>query len=102
MNVDNTDLTVLLPTVQEVLAEADLEDVRHPEVGLHQGPVGHPAVAGDGVEVEVAVQVVPGPASLPGGLAVLPRVGVAEEGGLGEVGVEVVHGHTTVVPGHHR
>ena len=69
MNVDNTDLTVLLPTVQEVLAEADLEDVRHPEVGLHQGPVGHPAVAGDGVEVEVAVQVVPGPPHLSPGFS---------------------------------
>ena len=63
-SVTESHLTGLLPAVEEGLVEADLEDVRHPEVGLHQGPVGHPAVAGDGVEVEVAVQVVPGPPHL--------------------------------------
>lgn len=35
-----------------------------PEGGLHNGPVGHPPVPGDRVEVEVPVQVVLGPFDL--------------------------------------
>ena len=43
-----------------------------PQAVLDQGPVGDPAVPGHGVEVEVAVQVVPNPLHLPLGVLSLP------------------------------
>ena len=45
--------------------EVDAELVAMPENVLHNGPVGHPAVAGAAVEVLVAVKVVGGPVDLP-------------------------------------
>ena len=39
--------------------------VNLPERRLHNGPVGHPAIAGAAVEVLVAVKVVGGPVDLP-------------------------------------
>ena len=54
----------LLGEVLQRLGELDGEDVRVPQGRLHDGPVGHTAVAGHGVEVEVSVQVVLGPFDL--------------------------------------
>ena len=51
--------------------EVDAELVAVPEGVLHNGPVGHPAIAGAAVEVLVAVEVVRGPVDLPDRLAVL-------------------------------
>ena len=54
----------LFGEVLEWLGELDGEDVRVPQGCLNNGPVGHAAVAGHGVEVEVPVQVVLGPFDL--------------------------------------
>ena len=45
--------------------EVDAELVAVPKRVLHDGPVGHPTIAGAAVEVLVAVQVVWGPVDLP-------------------------------------
>ncbi len=49
----------------QALGEADVQGVGEPERGLDDGPVGDAAVARDGVEVQVAVEVVLGPFDLP-------------------------------------
>ena len=75
-SVIESDLSGVLPAVEESLGQAEPEDLRHPEAGLHQAPGRHTAVAGHGVEVEVAVQAVSGPPDTPHCVTVLPIGGV--------------------------
>ena len=51
-------LSNLVGKVLEALGEGDEHDVGIPQRCLDDGPVGYAAVARNGVEVEVAVQVV--------------------------------------------
>ena len=56
---------VLFRNIQKRLAAADEELVRVSHCSLHQAPVSHPPVPGDGVEVKIVVQVIRRPADLP-------------------------------------
>ena len=69
---------------------------------LDKNPVGDPAVARGGVEVEVAIIIVGRPPHLPHQLPVLPIDGCGEEAGLGRVTLQVVDGHIAIVEASHQ
>ena len=58
MQIASQFLSDLVGKVVEIFGEGDEHDVRVPQRRLNDGPVGHAAVARNGVKVEVAVQVV--------------------------------------------
>ena len=76
--------------------ERQKHDVCGQHVGLHDGPVGHPAVTGAAVEVEVAVQIVVRPDDGPDQLAVLAGPRLGHEGRQTAGPAQVVHRHVAV------
>ena len=68
--VQQFDRSVQLNVLQGPV-KVDAELVAVPEGVLHDGPVGHPAIAGAAVEVLVSIEVVRGPVDLPDWLTVL-------------------------------